>query len=188
MISINKYYYCFGNPIKIKFRQHFCYCCGKKLLVIKHKKIVKQGAADAHYYDFDIGVDGGRMVGDCEFIHKVFRCPSCNLNIEFLTQTSIEDVDILIDKLEKKFKHKDVYLSIKKSYEVKNKGISKDITDICEIDNLCLTIFLNNIEVAVFKSPILQKKVWERPYYFKINKHDLINFIMKIIQQKKSGV
>ena len=29
---MNKQYYSFGNPFKVKFREHFCYKCGTKLI------------------------------------------------------------------------------------------------------------------------------------------------------------
>ena len=83
---MNKQYYSFGNPFKVKFREHFCYKCGTKLFIIKHSKVVNRKSEDAKYYDFSIGVDGGVMVGTCEFIHKVFYCSKCSEEIEFVTQ------------------------------------------------------------------------------------------------------
>lgn len=59
---MNKQYYSFGNPFKVKFREHFCYKCGTKLFIIKHSKVVNRKSEDAKYYDFSIGVDGGVMV------------------------------------------------------------------------------------------------------------------------------
>lgn len=93
---MNKQYYSFGNPFKVKFREHYCYRCGSKLSIVKHHKVVSQKSDEAKYYDFSIGVDGGVMVGSCEFIHKVFYCPKCSQNIEFVTQINQEDIDILI--------------------------------------------------------------------------------------------
>ena len=93
---MNKQYYSFGNPFKVKFREHFCYKCGTKLFIIKHSKVVNRKSEDAKYYDFSIGVDGGVMVGTCEFIHKVFYCSKCSEEIEFVTQINQEDIDILI--------------------------------------------------------------------------------------------
>lgn len=51
---MNKQYYSFGNPFKVKFREHFCYKCGTKLFIIKHSKVVNRKSEDAKYYDFPI--------------------------------------------------------------------------------------------------------------------------------------
>lgn len=116
---MNKQYYSFGNPFKVKFREHFCYKCGTKLFIIKHSKVVNRKSEDAKYYDFSIGVDGGVMVGSCEFIHKVFYCSKCSEEIEFVTQINQEDIDILIGKVQKIFNNKDRKITIKKFLKVK---------------------------------------------------------------------
>lgn len=116
---MNKHYYSFGNPFKIKFRKHYCYKCKTELSIIKHNKLVSQKSDDAKYYDFSIGVDGGVMVGPCEFIHKVFYCSNCVESIEFITQLSFEDIDIFIKKLKQKFSNKGLNIDIKKTYETK---------------------------------------------------------------------
>ena len=74
---MNKKYYSFGNPFKIKFRQHYCFKCGKELSRAKHCRVVFQDSENAKYYNFNIGADGGEMLGSCEFIHEVFRCSKC---------------------------------------------------------------------------------------------------------------
>ena len=56
---MNKQYYSFGNPFKVKFREHYCYRCGSKLSIVKHHKVVSQKSDEAKYYDFSVGVDGG---------------------------------------------------------------------------------------------------------------------------------
>ena len=101
---MNKQYYSFGNPFKVKFREHYCYRCGSKLSIVKHHKVVSQKSDEAKYYDFSVGVDGGVMVGPCEFIHKVFYCQKCSQNIEFVTQINQEDIDILIESSESKIR------------------------------------------------------------------------------------
>ena len=83
---MNVEYYQFGNPIKARYRKHYCYKCGTSLLTIKHEKIVYQDSEEARNYsfsDFD-----GQMVGSCKFIHNVFYCPKCSDNIEFITQVA----------------------------------------------------------------------------------------------------
>ena len=69
---MNKQYYSFGNPFKVKFREHYCYRCGSKLSIVEHHKVVSQKSDEANYYDFSVGADGGIMVGSCEFIHIVY--------------------------------------------------------------------------------------------------------------------
>ena len=122
---MNKQYYSFGNPFKVRFRKHFCYKCGTRLDVVKHRKVVNPQDEEAVFYDFNFGVDGGVMVGSCEFIHKVFYCPVCSEQIEFVTQLSFEDVEIFIKKIEQKFSKNGIELEIKKTFEDK-KGIALD--------------------------------------------------------------
>ena len=45
------------------------------------------------------------------------------------------------------------------------------------VKNLCLLIEENGKESLIYKIPIIRKKNWERPYYFKVTKKDLIAFI-----------
>ncbi len=40
--------------------------------IIKHRKVVEQKSEEAKYYDFDAGLDGGIMVGPCEFINNIY--------------------------------------------------------------------------------------------------------------------
>ena len=173
---MNKQYYSFGNPFKVKFREHFCYKCGTKLFIIKHSKVVNRKSEDAKYYDFSIGVDGGVMVGSCEFIHKVFYCSKCSEEIEFVTQINQEDIDILIGKVQKIFNNKDRKITIKKFFESEN-DMLKENFKIEMVKNLCLLIEENGKESLIYKIPIMRKKNWERPYYFKVTKKDLIAFI-----------
>ena len=173
---MNKKYYSFGNPFKIKFREHFCYKCGTKLTIIQHSKVVSSKSEESKYYDFSAGVDGGYIIGSCEFIHKVFYCPKCSKNIEFVTQINQEDIDILIRSIQEYFNNKGRKINIKKCFE--NDESDKDC-NIESVKNLCLLIEENDKDTLTYKIPIRRKKSWERPYYFKVNKKDLIRFIAK---------
>lgn len=175
---MNKQYYSFGNPFKIKFREHFCYKCGTKLSIIKHSKVVHSNSAEAKYYDFSVGVDGGNMIGPCEFIHKVFYCSKCSNNIEFVTQINQEDIDILIKSIQTYFINKGREIKIKKCFENENNEFDENC-NIEMIRNLCLLIEENDKDTLVYKVPISRKKSWERPYYFKVNKKSLIRFVQK---------
>ena len=175
---MNKQYYSFGNPFKVKFREHYCYRCGSKLSIVKHHKVVSQKSDEAKYYDFSVGVDGGVMVGPCEFIHKVFYCQKCSQNIEFVTQINQEDIDILIESIQKYFYTKGRNINIKKYFENINNEVVEDCT-IESISNLCFLIEETDKDTLIYKIPISRKKNWERPYYFKVNKKDLIRFIQK---------
>ena len=109
---MNKYWYNYGNTFKVKFREHFCYKCGEKLMIVKHRKVVDQKTEEAKYY-------GAIMIGSCEFIHKVFFCPKCSQNIEFITQINQEDIEIIIKKVISYFKKRNREIFISKSYETK---------------------------------------------------------------------
>ena len=179
---MNKKYYSFGNSFKVKFRKHHCFNCGTELSIIKHKKIVTPKSEEAKYYDFSIGVEGGIIVGACEFIHKVFYCSTCQKPIEFVTQLSFEDIDLFINKLKQKFNNKGLNIDIKKTYETKNEYVDK-INLLEDIQNLCLLGYKNDKEIFVVKFPLMRKNSWERPYYFKVNKKEAIKSIEKNIRK-----
>ncbi|MBQ2875383.1 MAG: hypothetical protein IJE25_00060 [Clostridia bacterium] len=172
---MNKIYYTYGNPFKVKFREHYCYICGEKLMIVKHRKIVDQKSEEAKYYDFNAG-DGAIMGGSCEFIHKVFFCPQCSQNIEFITQINKEDIDIIIKRVQKHFQKKGRNITISKCFENHN----EEIVEKCAIElikNLCLVIEENGKSTLVYKIPLTRKGYWERPYYFKISKRKLIKYL-----------
>ncbi len=174
---MNKKYYSFGNSFKVKFRKHYCYRCGSKLSIVEHRKVISPKSDEAKYYDFSAGLDGV-MVGPCEFIHKVFYCQKCSQNVEFVTQTNQEDIEILIKRVQKHFHNKGRNINIKKCFE----NVKDEIVEDCaieDINKLCLYIEEKNKDTLEYKIPICRKKSWERPHYFKVNKKELIRFIQK---------
>ena len=176
---MNKYYYSFGNPFKVKFRQHYCYECGSKLFIVKHRKIVNQNSDEAKYYDFSFGATEV-MIGSCEFIHNVFYCPMCKQTIEFVSQINKEDISIFIKNIEKYFNNKGKTISIKKYFEnMNNELVEKDSIE--NIKDLCLLIEDSNMNTYIYRVPMTRKKVWERPYYFDVKKKDIIKFIKENI-------
>ena len=174
---MNKHWYNYGNTFKVKFRNHYCYKCGEKLMIIKHRKVVDQKSEEAKYYDFDAGGDGAIMVGPCEFIHKVFFCPKCSQNIEFITQINQEDIEIIIKKVINYFKKRNRVIFISKSYKTKVGEFIENNFSLNDDVILCLHISEKNKESKTYKIPIIRRKFWERPYYFDISKKKLINFI-----------
>ncbi len=179
---MNKQYYGFGNPFKVKFRKHYCIFCSRELEIKKHRKVVSQKSEEAKFYDFSLGVDGGNMIGPCEFIHKVFYCQNCNLNIEFVTQLSIEDIDIFINKIKQKYLKKGIDLEIKKSYIEKSGKIFDKVERLEDIQYLCLTVYQDNEKISMFKIPMMRKNCWERPYYFELSKTEIVKSIEKLIK------
>jgi hypothetical protein len=174
---MNKCWYSFGNPIKVKFREHYCYKCGTKLFLDEHRKVVSQKSEEAKYYSFHDA--SGSMIGPCEFIHNVFYCPKCFEQIEFVTQINREDIDILIEKVQVYFRKKGRKVSIKKGFENEKNVIKYFIEKMELIRNLCFIIEEEGKETLIYKVPISRKESWERPYYFKVKKKDLLNFIRK---------
>lgn len=174
---MNKVWYSYGSAFKIKFRKHYCYKCGKKLTIVKHRKLVFQKSEEAKYYDFSAGGDGGVMVGPCEFIHKIFYCPKCFQKIEFITQTNQEDIEIIIRKAISYFGKRNREIFISKSYETKQGELIENNFSFNDDVVLCLRISEKNKESKTYKIPISRRTYWERPYYFNISKKKLINFI-----------
>ena len=58
-------------------RKHYCPDCGAKMNVTKASKIVNSNSPEAKNYDFSSG--DTFLVGDVEFIFKVFECPDCKI-------------------------------------------------------------------------------------------------------------
>lgn len=176
-LVMNKRWYSFGNPFKVKFRTHRCYKCGAKLSVVKHRKVVAPQSEEAKYYDFNIGATGGIMVGSCEFIHKVFHCPECSENIEFVTQISLEDVDIAVEKIKKYFGKRGRDLSISKSFRMKDKTTLDSCQNIEDVESLILSVTEKGKDDFIYKVPLCRKIVWERPYYFDISAGEIIKIL-----------
>ena len=101
----------------MKHRKHYCYKCGSELFIMEDRKVVSQKSEEAKYYDFSVGVDWGIMLGPCEFIHNIFCCPECLESIEFVTQLSLEDIDIIINKVKKYFAKRGRKIDINKYLE-----------------------------------------------------------------------
>lgn len=173
---MNKHWYNYGNTFKVKFRNHYCFRCSEKLIIVKHRKVVDQNSKEAKYYDFDTGGDGAIMVGPCEFIHKVFYCPKCSQNIEFITQINQEDIETIITKVTNYFGKRNRKVFISKSYETKYGELLDNKFHFDDDIILCLNISEDN-KSKVYKIPVLRRKFWERPYYFDVSKKKLINFI-----------
>ena len=174
-----KHRYFFGNPFKIKHREHKCYKCQNSLSIFEHSTIVHSKSPEAKYYDFSISIDGGNLIGECEFIHKVFFCHECNEYIEFITQTSFEDLDIFIEKIKTLVANKGNQVSIKRGFETIDGVITEQIESLDNIRNLCLLISKTGKEPLILKEPMRKKRKWERPYYFKCSKRKIIDAIEK---------
>ena len=172
---MNVQYYQFGNPIKARYRKHYCYKCGTSLSIINHEKIVSQDSQEACYYSFS-DLDG-QMVGSCKFIHKVFYCPKCSDNIEFITQLNQEDIDNIINKTIAYFAKRGKKVSITKCYKNKIGDIVNYITQIEQIKKMVLIIDVDGQKTIQYEVPISQKLSYECPYYFNITKKQLIKFI-----------
>ncbi len=172
---MNKYWYDSGNIFKVKFRKHRCYKCDSNLTIVKHRKVVDQKSEEAKYYTFYAG--GMRMIGPCEFIHNVFYCPKCLEQIEFATQITQEDIDIIIEKVKRYFSKRGRIFQIKKTFENNENEIVTSIKKIEEIKNLRLVIEEDGNEKGVYKVPLGRYVFWERPYYFNLKKRKLIEYI-----------
>ncbi|MBE6635884.1 MAG: hypothetical protein E7617_06790 [Ruminococcaceae bacterium] len=173
---MNKCWYCYGDGFKVKFRNHYCYKCGEKLIIVKHQKIVDRKSEEAKYYEFDT-VGDGVTFGPCKFIHKVFFCPQCSQNIEFITQINQEDIEIIIQKVRNHFKKRNREIFISKSYKTKSGELIENDFSLSDNVILCLHISEKNKELKTNEIPISREKYWERPYYFDISKKSLIRFI-----------
>ena len=174
MINVKTYFA--GNQFKINFRKHYCYKCGSKLSIIKLQKVVSQKSKEAKYYDFSF--DDGTMIGPCKFIHKAFNCRNCSQIIECVTQLNQEDIDIIIKKVQDYFDDIGTKITIKKYFENKNKELVDVNFDFESVANLCLVIEQKN-NTLFYRVPLSRKEKWERPYYFKVKKRELIKYIKK---------
>lgn len=70
---MNRKYYQFGNPFKVRFGEHRCLRCGQKLTTLTDRRIVDPHSEEAKYFDFSAGSDdGGEMVGAYEISTRYF--------------------------------------------------------------------------------------------------------------------
>ena len=57
---MNRKYYQFGNPFKVRFGEHRCLRCGQKLTTLTDRRIVDPHSEEAKYFDFSAGSGGAR--------------------------------------------------------------------------------------------------------------------------------
>ncbi len=166
----NKRWYTFGNPFKLRFREHRCFGCGRVLDVIRHRKIVDQTSEEAVYYNFSAGK--GRMIGACEFIHKVFFCATCDLTIENQTQLGLEDIDLNMEKVIRYFAKKGVTVTIEK-YFVNSERQLCERPDSPELTPELLLRVTKDGRTAELYFERIRSSHYERPYYFWVTKSEL---------------
>ncbi len=171
--------YFYGNPFKVYFRQHRCFRCGNILRIRTHRKIVNQTSAEAQYYDFSLPVEG-RMIGPCEFVHNVFHCAQCEKDIEFYTQTSIEDIDFIVSQLNRQLHKNSQRFFIRKIFETTSNTIVDRTEEIQDLYTLSLVIEKEESLENLLTLPKLNKGLWERPAYFKIHPADLKKLRKKV--------
>ena len=171
MGTMSVIWYGLGDSLKVTFRKHYCYTCKSKLSVVQHQKVVNPKSEEAKYYNFQA------TVGPCEFIHKVFFCSQCKKNIEFVTQISLEDIDIINRKVEAYFAKHRKRIIIRKIFQTHDGTIVDSVINMEDIEKMSLMIIQDNREIAKFDYPRLRMEMWERPYYFKVSKRKLIKEI-----------
>lgn len=182
------YWYYDGNPFKVGFRKHRCPTCGNVLSKRKSRRLIYMQSLEARNYDFDSFRGRGEIcntfttfdsIGEARyFSHKVFRCKNCMKNIEYTTQTNLEDIDILLKKVKRKYvrfsKLNPKDLTIKKHFETLDGLISAKVDKIEEVVNLHIIVEKCGKMVTTMKFPISRKPLRDRPCYFNIKKKDLI--------------
>ncbi len=167
-------HYFWGNPFKIKFRKHYCYKCGRRLIIVDHRQDENQPYNATPEYDFITPVT--ELTHFNKFDHDVFYCPGCDEYTEFITQTSMEDIEIIAKKVIKYFKKRGRTINIQRCFETKEGKIVK-VCDLKDAKNMCLLIEEDERDSMLFPIPIIQLKELAKPYEFQLNKKDLIQFI-----------
>jgi len=161
-------FYQYGNPIKIALRKHFCIVCGYKLEKKTHSRIVNSKSPEAKYYDFSFGEVS--INGDVKFVHKIFYCPKCGKEIEFITQISCEDNEKWTKKAYNKLLQHFKPEQISKVWVDNNNNVLNSMPD---IENLQSILFVATIGEKEFRIPCSitgRKKYDERPIYIKKDK------------------
>lgn len=170
---MNRKYYQFGNPFKVRFGEHRCLRCGQKLTTLTDRRIVDPHSEEAKYLDFSAGSDGGEMVGACEFIHKVFFCPRCAERTEFVTQLSLEKLMRALRRIEKRLHRQGQTVHLQLLFRDREGGE----TSYCPLGeaggvDVVFTFGGQSSRCAV---PVMRKNCWERPYYVKVDRRALLS-------------
>lgn len=143
-----------------------------------HKKLVDKKSLEANFYSFDRS-KSAVPVGDIwTFMHKVFYCPHCKKTIEYVTQTNLEDIDIIMRKVKNAYskfsKIKPVKITTRKRFEKYDGSIVDKIDNIEEITRLHMIFEVINKPPITRTFPIYRENMWERPYRFDVKKKDVI--------------
>ena len=187
---MNRKYYQFGNPFKVRFGEHRCLRCGQKLTTLTDRRIVDPHSEEAKYFDFSAGGDGGEMVGACEFIHKVFFCPRCAERTEFVTQLSLEKLMRALRRIEKRLHRQGQTVHLQLLF-TDRKGGEMSYCPLGEASGVhgemsyCPLGEASGVHVDFAfggkKSrcavPVMRKNCWERPYYVKVDRRALLSAV-----------
>lgn len=151
------------------------------LSIAKHEKIVSRKSDEAKYYNFhSMGSSGPH-----KFLHNVFYCPKCLEYIEFITQLNYEDINILIYKIKKYSSKKGRNIQVKKSFETKEGKLIDKVDQLENIQNGCLIFWEDNKMILDYRFPLLREKNWERPYYFRFSKKQIMTLLKNKLDCKK---
>ena len=170
---MNRKYYQFGNPFKVRFGEHRCLRCGQKLTTLTDRRIVDPHSEEAKYFDFSAGSDGGEMVGACEFIHKVFFCPRCAERTEFVTQLSLEKLMRTLRRIEKRLHKRGRAVHLQLLFRDREGG-ETSYCPLGEADGVDV-VFTFGGQSSRCAVPVMRKNCWERPYYVKVDRRALLS-------------
>ncbi len=173
---MNRKYYQFGNPFKVRFGEHRCFRCGQKLTPLMDRRIVDPHSEEAKYLDFSVGSDdGGEMIGACEFFHKVFFCPRCAERAEFVTQLSLEKLMRTLRRIEKRLHKRGQAVHLQLLF-TDRKGGEMSYCPLGEASGVHVDFAFGG-KKSRCAVPVMRKNCWERPYYVKVDRRALLSAV-----------
>lgn len=174
--------YSFYQVFRVKWASHYCYRCGTPLAIQEHERIVER--TDERGRDFALFGSVRNTLGATKFIHDIYHCPRCDLDIEIDTQLSIENLITSMEKAERYFQKKGYNLSIQGAFETNDGEFVENISDISQIKKVLLCVFLDETNIGVYQSPLHKSGIGEKAYFFSVKKYELIGFIRKLLKNR----
>ena len=127
------------------------------------KKIINSKSEEAVRYRLD-SVEGWPLKFDCTVTHKVLYCLKCGKQFEYVSQISLEDFFLILEKTHQRMGKK-AEISYQIIYVDKDGRQNSEMIDIDKIDHIRVVVLKNDMKVGETDVLIKRKTAFDMPYY-----------------------
>ena len=168
-----------NNPVGVSLsdilKPHKCMLCGRQLKKESFTEIIDYTSPEIQYFyhsGFVMTAQGIRLAESGRVSRPVLVCETCQREIEFLSQKSIENLFIALERIKAKLNAK----GVKVEFNV-NSCIDHILTDkllpLKKSSDIAITVLDKDKKIGRIFLPVLRKAERERPHYLEIHEKKL---------------